>query len=225
MTKKLYRSITIRALSILLVGALTIAFPTNATRYLVMSIGLLFLIPGILSVAAYLINRKKLAKKDDGEEKDNQTDNKHLSYLPIIALGSVLFGTILLSFPSAFKDILIYILGAFIVVAAAAQAFNIYRLSKVYKVSFFSYIVSALIGIAGITVIALNYNAQFAEYPAEKTTEPTSIPSLIMGIACVVYGLSEIAYALYFRKPTMKELPTQEEEKTEEVTVEAEIID
>ncbi len=108
MTKKLYRSITIRALSILLVGALTIAFPTNATRYLVMSIGLLFLIPGILSVAAYLINRKKLAKKGDSEGNDNQTDKKHLSYLPIIALGSVLFGTILLSFPSVFKDILIY---------------------------------------------------------------------------------------------------------------------
>lgn len=208
MTKKLYRSITIRALSTLLIGALVIAFPTNATKYMVMTIGLLFLIPGLVSIIAYFNSRKKIkanAKNADAPATPVDTKKKeHASYFPIVSVGSVLFGVILLSFPMAFKEALIYILGAFLIVAALAQAFNMYKLGKVYKVNFVPYFISALIGIAGIVVIMLNYKEMTLPDTVEPQPEAVAVPQLVFGIACVVYGISEVIYAIYFRKPELK---------------------
>lgn len=218
MTKKLYRSITIRALSTLLIGALVIAFPTNATKYMVMTIGLLFLIPGAVSIVSYFHNRKKLNDSaKDAEPTEQSADSKkkrHASYFPVAGVGSVLFGVILLSFPLAFKDVLIYILGAFLIVASLAQAFNMYKLGKVYKVNFVPYVISALIGIAGIVVIMLNYKETTTPAPAEPAPDAVAVPQLVFGIACVVYGVSELLYAIYFRKPELK-APTSVDSKSE----------
>ncbi len=232
MTRRLYRSITLRALSTLLIGALIIAFPLNATKYLVMSIGLLFLVPGVVSMLTYFIHRhkdkvavKKEAeeKEDEEEEKDEESDKKEdkknqTPYFPTIGLGSSLFGLLLLAFPSSFKDILVYLLGVFAVVAALVQAVNTYKLGKVYKTSPAMYVISALIGLAGVVVIYLNHYVLTTEGIAEQKPELMTVPALIAGIALVVYGLSETAYALYFRKPATieKEESDKEEEDKEE---------
>lgn len=233
MKNKQYHAIIIRALSTLLIGALVVAFPTNATKYLVVSIGLLFLIPGVVSIISYFKNRHKQskAKKEniklendkDSSNNDNNTDcpqsnqdnepkkeqadkkrNKPIVYFPIIGLGSIFFGAILVAFPTAFKEILIYLLGAFITIAAIAQAINLYKLSKIYRTSFVPYIISALICIAGIVVVVLNYKQATIQATEELNAEPYSEASTIFGIASVIYGISEIFYALYFRKPELK---------------------
>ncbi len=232
MTRRLYRSITLRALSTLLIGALIIAFPLNATKYLVMSIGLLFLVPGVVSMLTYFIHKHKdkvaakketQEKEDDEEEekKDEEGDKKEdkkkqTPYFPTIGLGSSLFGLLLLAFPSSFKDILVYLLGAFAVVAALVQAVNTYKLGKVYKTSPAMYVISALIGLAGVVVIYLNHYVLTTEGIAEQKPEQMTVPALIAGIALVVYGLSETAYALYFRKPTTIEKDDSDKEEVEE---------
>ena len=234
MTRRLYRSITLRALSTLLIGALIIAFPLNATKYLVMSIGLLFLVPGVVSMLTYFIHRHKdkvAAKKeaeekeDEEEEKDEESDKKEdkkedkknqTPYFPTIGLGSSLFGLLLLAFPSSFKDILVYLLGVFAVVAALVQAVNTYKLGKVYKTSPAMYVISALIGLAGVVVIYLNHYVLTTEGIAEQKPELMTVPALIAGIALVVYGLSETAYALYFRKPATIEKEESDKEGIEE---------
>ena len=227
MTRRLYRSITLRALSTLLIGALIIAFPLNATKYLVMSIGLLFLVPGVVSMLTYFIHRHKdkvAAKKEaqekedeEEEEKDEEDDKKKQTpYFPTIGLGSSLFGLLLLAFPSSFEDILVYLLGAFAVVAALVQAVNTYKLGKVYKTSPAMYVISALIGLAGVVVIYLNHYVLTTEGIAEQKPELMTVPAFIAGIALVVYGLSETAYALYFRKPTTIEKEDSDKEEVEE---------
>ena len=57
------RSVIIIALSTILIGALLIAFPANAAKWLVMAIGALFLVPGIVGVTSYVIQRKRQAKE------------------------------------------------------------------------------------------------------------------------------------------------------------------
>ncbi len=226
MTRRLYRSITIRALSTLLAGALIIAFPLNATKYLVMSIGLLFLVPGIVSILTYFVHKhrdKVIAKKsaertdNESEEESNKQDDKKKNtlYFPTIGLGSSLFGLLLLVFPSSFKDILVYLLGAFAVVAAVVQAVNTHKLGKVYKTTPVMYVISALIGIAGIVVIYFNHYV-LTEEIAEQNTELMTTPALIAGFALVAYGLSETAYALYFRKPATKKTEYKEENEESE---------
>ena len=52
---KYVRSFTFRALCAMGVGALLIAFPDKTTSWLVRTIGVLFLIPGMVSIFAYFL--------------------------------------------------------------------------------------------------------------------------------------------------------------------------
>lgn len=204
---KLYRYTAVRALCTLLIGALVILFPTNATRYMILTIGVLFLVPGVISLLAYLRYRNKQADKsaeatDEGAGKTTKVRGEKL--FPIIGVGSILFGFILIVFPSAFRSALLYILGAYLIIASLAQAFNLYKYSRIYKVNFIPFLISALTGIAGIVIIMLNYKT--SSIAAADTTKPldTYTPSLIFGIAGVIYGVSELMYSIYFRKPEPK---------------------
>lgn len=219
MKKKTYRSVTLRSLSTLLMGAIIIAFPTNATVYLIMAIGLLFLIPGLTSIFTYIRNRRQVKAIRDSGETIRYTGQA--TYFPLIGTGSVLFGIILLCFPSSFKLALIYILGSFLVIAAVAQAINIYKLSKLYITGFVPYVVSIMIALAGIAVIWLNYNHTQTTPRADQQEDTFTLPSLVFAIACLVYGISEIAFTLYFRNPKTragsqrnKLLPSLKEEQS-----------
>ena len=65
----------IRCICALVIGVLLVAWPEAAILYLVITIGVLFLVPGLFSLSGYLIRGKQ-----DG------------SRFPIAGLGSLLFG-------------------------------------------------------------------------------------------------------------------------------------
>ena len=73
---------------------LLVAWPEAAILYLVITIGVLFLVPGLFSLSGYLIRGKQ-----DG------------SRFPIAGLGSLLFGLWLMIMPAFFVGILMYVLG------------------------------------------------------------------------------------------------------------------
>lgn len=228
---KLYRSTTIRALSTLLIGALVIAFPSNATKYLVIIIGALFFVPGLISLVAYILHKRKQKKisEETALEKPVETKKSKGSELfPIIGVGSILFGAILMLFPLKFQNALLYILGAFLILAALSQAFNMYKLSKTYKVHFITYLIAALVGIAGIVIIMLNYKAASTLTDEVERTAATYAPSMIFGIASVLFGISELIYAIYFRSPELKssstDLPAKNTDKNADIE-EAEIVE
>lgn len=199
------RAIIILALCTILIGALLIAFPANATKWLVMAIGALFLVPGVVGVATYVIQRRRQAKAlaEGRETKDNKDkdEKKSKNLFPFIGIGSILFGAVLLIIPSSFQNALLYILGAFLVLAGLAQIYRFLQLRKQYQLSAAPYIVSALVSIAGIVVIVLNYNGgNLPAKVAHISDSPTYWPSMIFGVASVIFGISEIIYAIQFRK-------------------------
>lgn len=85
----------IRCICALVIGVLLVAWPEAAILYLVITIGVLFLVPGLFSLSGYLIRGKQ-----DG------------SRFPIAGLGSLLFGLWLMIMPAFFVGILMYVLGA-----------------------------------------------------------------------------------------------------------------
>lgn len=90
----------IRCICALVIGVLLVAWPEAAILYLVITIGVLFLVPGLFSLSGYLIRGKQ-----DG------------SRFPIAGLGSLLFGLWLMIMPAFFVGILMYVLGAVLVLA------------------------------------------------------------------------------------------------------------
>lgn len=189
------RSTIILALCTILIGALLIAFPANATKWLVMAIGALFLVPGAVSLLSYLTQAKSKSAP-----------------FPFVGIGSILFGGVLLATPNTFLSALLYLLGAFLVLGGLMQAYRLFRVRKQHQTGAIPYVVAALISIAGIVVIALNYKDSVAQSTADASNSASHMPSLIFGVASIVYGLAEIIYAIQFRKSeTPQALPEESE--------------
>lgn len=207
------RPTIILALCTILIGALLIAFPTQATNWLVIAIGALFLVPGLYTVGSYLWMRhkRKVADKENANNKDSADKLKDKGInapakvsFPFIGIGSILFGSVLLAIPGSFHKALLYLLGAFLVLGGLTQLYRFLQLRKSYKLSATPYIVASLISIAGIVIIILNYNTS-----NKVTDNPYYWPSIIFGVASIVFGLTEIIYAIQFRKQDQSSLASQ----------------
>ena len=78
-----------------------------AITYLVITIGILFILPGLFAILSYFTR----PKNENGEK----------PMFPIEAAGSVLFGAWLVIMPEFFVNILMYVLGALLVIAGVQQ--------------------------------------------------------------------------------------------------------
>ena len=98
----------ISSLCSLAVGILLVAMPDVAAAYLVITIGMLFMIPGLVGVATYLMALRR------GETSSH-------SLFPLVAVGSILFGLWLVIMPNFFIEVIMYILGVLLVLAGLNQ--------------------------------------------------------------------------------------------------------
>ena len=170
---KYVRSFTFRALCAMGVGALLIAFPDKTTSWLVRTIGVLFLIPGMVSIFAYFRLRTLKTVMQP--------------FFPIIGLGCLMFGLVLIVFSDRLVDYMRYAMGAFLVVAGVGQLVNLIKYRSRQKVGPFFYVVSLLIVLSGLFVLIYQ----------------EGVPSLyynILGVTSIVYGLEELVASIYFRK-------------------------
>ena len=97
---KLLQISIIRAIAAIVVGVLLLKYDEAVLKGLTIAIGILFLIAGIVSLVEWINLRRKKADfrvMDDGEGGKSKGDNSQPMF-PIVGLGSVLLGLILLLF-------------------------------------------------------------------------------------------------------------------------------
>ncbi len=190
---KSVQSVVFRALSFLLVGALMVAFPDKITTWLVMVIGALFLIPGLVSIVTFF---KSYTRKDSTRV-----------LLPVIGVGSVVLGLLLILMPGVFARWLMYVLAGALLLVGIMGIVNILHFRKYADIGFGYYIVPVLMCIVGLFIIF---------HPLEVAADSIKV----LGIASIVYSLTELIYAIRFRKVYRQ---IAEEDKTPEpVDVEVE---
>ena len=160
----------VRAISSILIGLLLVVWPETAIVYLVIAIGVLFFIPGLISVGTYVARGQKVGIP-----------------FPIVSIGSLLFGLWLMVSPAFFVGILMYVLGIILVFAGISQIINLMNVRTWAQVATGYFVVPVLILIAGMVVL-LN---PFAT---------ASIPFIILGISCMVYGITDMLNRFRFRK-------------------------
>lgn len=174
------QSVIFRAFSFLLVGVLMVSFPDKVTTWLVRILGVLFIVPGLVSVGSFF---------------RSYTKNDSLRFLlPIIGVGSIILGIILIALPEKFITCLVYFLAAAIILAGVTSIVNIIHFRKYTPVSFRFYVVPVLLCAAGIFII-------FIHQPTEQEARTAvNISFVIFGVASIVYGVTELTYAIHFRK-------------------------
>ena len=155
----------IRILFALVIGLVLVLWPNTAASYIVITVGVAFLIPGVISLFGYF-GRKK---SEDGVS----------PRFPIEGVGSLLFGLWLIVMPEFFADVLMFLLGFILIMGGVQQIASLSMARRWTPVPGIFYLVPSLILIAG--VIAL-FN-------------PTGVRStafIIIGITSIVYAVSEL---------------------------------
>lgn len=167
-------SAVLRSFLAVILGVLLVMWPEIAVTYLVITIGVLFILPGVFSLLSYFTRDKR----KPGEMTRN---------FPIEGVGSILFGGWLVIMPEFFVSILMYILGALLVLAGTFQIISLARVRKYYTVGWGYYVIPFLVFMTGILILA---------YPFAVAANTF----VIFGVASIVYGLSDLVHAYKFRK-------------------------
>ena len=147
----------------LVIGVLLVAWPEAAILYLVITIGVLFLVPGLFSLSGYLIRGKQ--------------DRSRFS---IAGLGSLLFGLWLMIMPAFFVGYPDVCVWSVLVLAESAQIVNLSAAARSWTVvpgGFF--VIPVLVLIAGIVVLFNPFTA-------------AAVSFIILGVSSTVYGLSDL---------------------------------
>ncbi len=203
-TDMLTRAI-LRALFALLIGFLLVNNPTDMTVLLVQIIGGLFALSGLVAFIGYFTAKARATG--------------FRPVFPIVGVGSLAFGVVLLLMPTMFVNILMYVLGILLCLIGLGQIVNLisYRFAPIM---WSLYLIPLLTIAAGVFVIA---------YPMATA----SLPFMILGIAYIFYGVCEffmgIRYYRYYRSyeaeqaelaaaKAAQEAATAEEVATEVVT-------
>lgn len=161
----------LRAIFALVIGLVLIMWPNTAINYLIITIGALFLVPGLISIIGYFVKKP--------------SDQKIA--FPLEGIGSVLFGLFLVIIPSFFADILTIILGLILMLGGVQQIASLTRARKWVTVPFLFFIVPTLIFIAGAMVIA-----------NPSGTRATAL--MIVGGTALLYGLFELVNWFKFER-------------------------
>ena len=206
---RVFQSSAFRALCAIIIGALLIKFPDNTVKGITVAIGVLFLLSGVISCVTYF-----WAKHHTSEYKIYDAEGRVISgtqpAFPIVGVGSTIFGAVLALSPTTFVSMLMYIIGAILILGAINQFTNLINGRRYGRISLWYWIMPSAILLIGL-------------YAIVKPMEQLSMAMLLLGWCMLLYGITELINALKFYQNKKKlqqeqtQLDTFQEIKDEEV--------
>ncbi len=156
----------LRALIVLGIGIALVGYADVALRYIVQALGVLFIIPGLVTAFS------EMAKREEGQT---------MPILPLVTGGgSVLMGVVLLLIPEFFISILLYLLAALLLLGGGMQITQLVMMRrKGMKSSAVYYLFPVTVFVVGLYILL---------YPMETAT----LPFLFIGYAAILYGVVEL---------------------------------
>ena len=164
----------LRGIVALLIGILLVFWSQNAVTYLIMAVGCLFLIPGLLSLLAYF-------------RQTSPEGNRSFGWSQVLGIGSILFGLCLIVSPVFFEKSLMYALGIILSYAGLSEIIQLTVARQWTRVPVGFYVTPVLVMLVGIFILF-------------NPIESANVPFIILGIGCMVYGLSDMVNVIKFRR-------------------------
>lgn len=182
----------VRILFALVVGLVLVIWPDAAAAYIVITLGVAFLIPGIITLFAYFRRKKGAAGK--------------APRFPVEGVGSILLGLWLIIMPDFFADALMFLLGFILIIGGVQQISSLTLARRWVRVPAAFYLLPVLILIAGFVTLF-------------NPTQTRNTAFLIIGICSLVYALSELVNWFKFMRcrPEPPVLPPAEEIEDAEI--------
>lgn len=177
--KKFLQNIVARALCVLVLGGLLIAFSEKITTWIVMMCGLVFIVPGAVALVSHF-------RRDP--------ESRRIMLYPIIGAGSILFGLVLLIWPTWFIEAMMYILSVLLLLVAATQLYTLWDIGRGgIKLHPAYYVVPALELAGGLYVLL-----------SGRAVEAAALPVILLGCGFVIYALLELWTVWLLRQENKK---------------------
>ena len=174
---RIMQSSFFRALCAIVVGGLLIKYREQTVTWMTIVIGVMFLLSGVVSCAAYLSARRRTDIQQMFDADGRQISGMKPTF-PIVGIGSTVLGLILALMPGTFIAWLMYILAAILIMGAVNQFVGLASVSRVMRVGYYYWIMPSLILLVGLVAIV---------YPSAIA----SAPLFVIGWCMVLYGVVE----------------------------------
>lgn len=171
----------IRAIIVLVTGFLLVRYREETMTWMTITVGILFLLSGLVSCIAYYFEKEKVAKKTakaEQQEAQQEEDNLKSPSFPIAGVGSIALGIILAVMPNTFITWVVYILAALLILGAVNQFMNLARSRQYARVPVYMWLFPTVILATAILLIS-------------KPIETAQLPLLVLGWAFMYYGVLE----------------------------------
>ena len=171
----------IRAIIVLVTGFLLVRYREETMTWMTITVGILFLLSGLVSCIAYYFEKEKVAKKTaKAEQQEGQEEEENLKSpsFPIAGVGSIALGIILAVMPNTFITWVVYILAALLILGAVGQFMNLARSRQYARVPVYMWLFPTVILAIAILLIS-------------KPIETAQLPLLVLGWAFMYYGVLE----------------------------------
>ena len=173
----------VRAIIVLVTGFLLVKYRENTMTWMTITVGVLFLISGLVACMVYYFEKEKVAKKtakaalQEGQQEEE--DLKSPSF-PIAGVGSIVLGIILAVMPNTFTTWMVYILSALLILGAVNQFMNLARSRQYARVPMYMWIFPTISMVVAILLISR---------PIE--TDTLFFTLKVIGWAFMYYGVLE----------------------------------
>ena len=194
---KIITSPLFRAIIAVAIGILLVKNTDTTLKVITIVTGIMFLISGAIACTAYYndrLRRKQTPPTPDVE----RSSTSELFIVPIVGLGSLIFGFLMALKPMEFNRLLMYVLAGVILLAAINQLAALISANKVIRIPGWLWICPVLLFLAGLFIMV-------KPLEAEKTM------FLILGIALIVFGVTETVNMFMLRKADKKQYTVYEE--------------
>ena len=171
----------IRAIIVLVTGFLLVRYREETMTWMTITVGILFLLSGLVSCIAYYFEKEKVAKKTakaEQQEAQQEEENLKSPSFPIVGVGSIALGIILAVMPNTFITWVVYILAALLILGAVNQFMNLARSRQYARVPVYMWLFPTVILAIAILLIS-------------KPIETAQLPLLVLGWAFMYYGVLE----------------------------------
>ena len=173
----------VRAIIVLVTGFLLVKYREDTMTWMTITVGVLFLISGLVACMLYYFEKEKVAKKSAKaalqEDQQEEEDLKSPSF-PIAGVGSIVLGIILAVMPNTFTTWMVYILSALLILGAVNQFMNLARSRQYARVPVYMWVFPTISMVVAILLISR---------PIE--TDALFFTLKIIGWAFMYYGVLE----------------------------------
>ena len=178
---RIVQSSIVRALVAFAVGVLLVKFREDMLRWLTLVIGLLFTASGVISRVAYYVERRRIQKAN--AISPDMAEKPRLPFFPIVGVGSIILGIMLISMPSDFIIGVAYVLASMLILGVIGQYAYLVRASRVFRIPIIFWIMPLAVRAVAI-------------YRLVSAMEATALPLRIIGWCLMLYAVIECVYGI-----------------------------